>query len=176
MLLFGCLIAFGASIAPRLFLILAWIFGRRWDLVWQGNWIIPLLGIIALPYTTIMYMLVWSPTGLHGFDWMWIFLGVLLDIMKWGQIARNREGIPGQSSAQPAVQTAAVSTAAVSTASASEPVQQEAPASQPVKQEKEAEEADSAPGQSELEKLADLRDKGVITEEEYQAKKDQLEG
>ena len=103
MLLFGCLLAIGASIAPRLILILAWIFGRRWDLVWEGNWIVPLLGIIALPYTTIMYMLVWSPAGLHGFDWVWLALGVMLDIMKWSQIARNREGIPGQeSSPQPA--------------------------------------------------------------------------
>ena len=103
MLLFGCLIAIMIAFAPRLVLILAWIFSDRWDLVWGGTFIWPLLGIIFAPYTTVMYMLVWSPTGLHGFDWMWLFLGVLLDIMKWSQIARNREGIPGQeSSTQPA--------------------------------------------------------------------------
>ena len=151
MLLFGCLLAFGVAMAPRLVLILAWIFGRRWDVVWQGNWFVPLLGIVFLPYTTVMYILVWSPTGLQGFDWVWLALGVMLDIMKWGQIARNREGIPGQqSSAQPAVQTAAPSAAA-----------------QPAPEESSA--------QSELDGLAKLRDEGVITEEEYQAKKDQLE-
>ena len=128
MLLFGCLLAFGAALAPRIVLILAWIFGRRWDLVWQGNWILPLLGIILVPYTTIMYLLVWSPAGLSGFDWVWLGLGLILDIMKWGQIARNREGIPGQqASAQPAATTAAVSTAAAATAPASEPAQQDAP-------------------------------------------------
>jgi hypothetical protein len=37
MFLFGCLLAFGIAMAPRLVLVLAWIFGRRWDLVWQGN-------------------------------------------------------------------------------------------------------------------------------------------
>ena len=148
MLLFGCLLAFGAAVAPRLILIFAWIFGRRWDLVWDGNWIVPLLGIIALPYTTIMYLLVWSPAGLHGFDWVWLFLGVLLDIMKWSQIARNREGMPGQgSTAQPAPAAAPAAPA---------------PAAPPEK--------------SELEQLADLRDKGILTEEEYQAKKDQLTG
>ena len=153
MFLFGCMLAFGAAFAPRVILILAWIFGRRWDLVWGGNIIIPLLGIIALPYTTIMYMLAWSPTGLHGFDWVWVFLGLLLDIMKWSQIARNREGIPGQgSSTQPA---------AAGTTSASPPAQQ-------------ATEEDSV--QSELDGLAKLRDEGVINEEEYQAKKDQLTG
>ena len=172
MLLFGCLLAFGAAVAPRIVLILAWIFGRRWDLVWQGNVIVPLLGILFLPYTTVMYILVWSPTGLSGFDWVWLGLGVLLDIMKWSQIVRNREGIPGQqSSAEPAPQTAPASTAAVETASASEPVQQEISTSPPAT---EASSEESA--QDELDRLAGLRDEGVITEEEYQAKKEQLEG
>ena len=62
MLLFGCLLAFGAAVAPRLILILAWIFRPyRWDRVWDGNWILPCWGSSALPYTTIMYMLVMEP-------------------------------------------------------------------------------------------------------------------
>lgn len=150
MLLFGCLLAFGAAFAPRLVLILAWIFGRRWDLVWQGNWIVPVLGILFLPYTTIMYLLAWSPGGLQGFDWVWLALGVLLDIMKWGQIARSRqEGFPGSKP-----------TAVASDASGT-----------PKK-----EVSETASPQSELNQLADLRDKGILTEEEYQAKKAQLTG
>ncbi len=93
----ACLLALGFSVAPRLFLILAWIFGDRWDRVWGGDWFLPLLGIIFLPYTTIMYMLVWTPTGLVGWDWMWIGLGVLLDVMKWAQVYQNRQGVPGYS-------------------------------------------------------------------------------
>ena len=57
MILFGCLLAFSAALAPRLVLILAWIFSDRWSKVWEGDFILPLLGIIFLPYTTIMYML-----------------------------------------------------------------------------------------------------------------------
>jgi hypothetical protein len=94
-ILFGCLLAFGAAFVPRLVLLLAWIFSDRWNVVWQGNWFWPLLGIIFLPYTTIMYLLAWSPTGIQGWDWLWIGLGLLLDIMKWAQIANNRKGIPG---------------------------------------------------------------------------------
>jgi hypothetical protein len=102
MLLFGCLIAFTIAFAPRLVLILAWIFGSRWDAVWQGQWLLPLLGIIFVPYTTAMYMLVWSPgVGIAGWDWMWIGLGLLLDIMKWGQIANNRRGVPGYAETYP---------------------------------------------------------------------------
>jgi hypothetical protein len=91
----GCLLAMGAAFAPRLVLIIMWIFGRRINAAFN-NFIVPLLGIIFLPYTTIMYVLVWSPaTGVSGWDWLWIAMGVLLDIMKWGQIANNRRQIPG---------------------------------------------------------------------------------
>jgi len=157
MLLFGCLLAFGIAAAPRLVLIFAWIFGRRWDLVWQGDWLLPLLGIIAAPYTTVMYMLVWSPAGLHGFDWVWLLLGVMLDVMKWGQTFRYRKGVPTQEpGSQAAVQTV--------------PAAQTAPAAAP------AQETAAAPAdQAELQKLSDLHDQGILTDEEYQAKKDQLE-
>jgi hypothetical protein len=91
MILLGCLLAFGASVAPRLFLILAWIFSDRWPRVWGNDFILPLLGIIFLPYTTIMYMLVWTPTGINGWDWLWIILGLFLDFWKWTQVWANRQ-------------------------------------------------------------------------------------
>lgn len=34
-------------------------------------------------------------TGVNGWDWLWIGLGLLLGIMKWGQIYGNRQGVPG---------------------------------------------------------------------------------
>ena len=95
MLIFGCLLAFGAAVAPRLILILAWIFSTvRWQAAFD-TFIWPLLGIIFAPYTTIMYLLVYSPTGLQGWDWVWIFLGVMLDVMKWSQVVNTRRGVPG---------------------------------------------------------------------------------
>ena len=66
MILLGCFLAFGLAVAPRVFLVLAWILSERWVRVWQGEFLIPLLGIIFLPYTTIMYMLVWTPRGIEG--------------------------------------------------------------------------------------------------------------
>ena len=93
----GCLIAMVAAFAPRLVILLAWLFSDRWDLVWD-TWIWPLLGFVFLPYTTIMYVLVWTPgIGVNGWDWLWIGLGLLLDIMKWGQLYENRQGVPGYS-------------------------------------------------------------------------------
>ena len=95
----ACLLAMGFSIAPRLFLIIAWIFSDRWPLVWQGKWILPLLGIIFLPYTLIMYMLSYDilAGGVVGWGWLWVGLGVLLDIMKWGSIYEQRQSVPGYS-------------------------------------------------------------------------------
>jgi hypothetical protein len=85
----------GAAFAPRLVLILMWIVGDRINAAFS-SWIWPLLGIIFVPYTTIMYVLVWSPaTGISGWDWIWLAMGVMLDVMKWGQIANNRRQVPG---------------------------------------------------------------------------------
>ena len=107
MLLIGCLFAMALAVAPRVVLVLAWIFGNRWDMVWQGQWFLPLLGIIFLPFTTVMYMLTWKPTGIQGWDWLWIGLGVFMDIMKWAQIAANRKGIPGYPAGQATAGTGA---------------------------------------------------------------------
>lgn len=95
MILIGCLLAFSIAVAPRIVLILAWIFGDRWHEVWQGEWVMPLLGILFLPFTTIMYMLAWQPAvagggNIEGWDWMWIILGLILDLSKWMGLWGNR--------------------------------------------------------------------------------------
>jgi hypothetical protein len=95
MILLGCLLALGFAVAPRVMLVLAWIFSERWPFVWGGDFLVPLLGIIFLPYTTIMYMLVWKPTGIDGWDWLWIILGVILDVTQWIQSAERRKQVPG---------------------------------------------------------------------------------
>ena len=160
MLLFGCLLAFAASLAPRLVLVLAWIFSDRWNVVWS-NWVVPLLGIIFAPYTTIMYMLVWSPAGISGFDWMWLGLGVVLDVMKWGQVFNNRKGIPGQ---QRPAYPGQVPPTAYEAEIPRQPAQAATPASGSV----------PADHSAELDRLNQLHADGVLTDEEYEAKKQQL--
>ena len=89
MILLGCLFAAGLAFVPRVMLVLAWLFSERWPIVWSGDWLVPLLGIVFLPYTTIMYLLAWSPTGISGWDWLWIVLGLFLDAMHYQQAARR---------------------------------------------------------------------------------------
>jgi hypothetical protein len=145
MFVFGCLLAIAAGLAPRLVLIIMWIVGPRITNAFESV-IWPLLGLIFLPYTTIMYVLVWnSVTGVSGWDWLWIALGVWMDLMKWSRIAENRRNIPG-----------------LSTESDDDEYEDE--------DEHQVEYSTS----DELEKLAGLRDSGAITEEEFEAKKKQI--
>jgi hypothetical protein len=143
MLVIGCLVALAAGFVPRLVFILMWIVGPRVNAAFD-SFIVPLLGVIFLPYTTIMYVLVWNPvTGIYGWDWLWLGLGLWLDIMKWGRIAENRKNVPGYPKGDEEAED-------------SEPPMVEFTTS------------------DELEKLADLREKGVITQEEFEAKKQKL--
>jgi hypothetical protein len=62
-----------------------------------NTFILPLLGLLILPWTTLMYLIVWSPvTGLVAWDWLWLGLALLVDIGSLGGGAYgNRERIPG---------------------------------------------------------------------------------
>ena len=65
----GCLFALTAGFFPRIALVLLWIFTDDVDRAFDSSWI-PLLGLIFLPLTTIMYALTWAPVvGIEGFDY-----------------------------------------------------------------------------------------------------------
>ena len=54
----------------------------------------PILGIIVLPWTTLMYVLVY-PGGVTGLDWLWMILAVLADVATYsGGGYGNRDRIP----------------------------------------------------------------------------------
>jgi hypothetical protein len=76
----GCLFILVASFAPRVVLVLMWIFGDLVDRAFSGL-LVPLLGVIVLPYTTLFYVLAWSPVGaVSGWGYVTVLLGALLDI------------------------------------------------------------------------------------------------
>jgi hypothetical protein len=75
-----CLLLALFAFGPRLVLVLEWIFGHRIQLVF-AHWWWSLLGIIFLPWTTLMYTIVWSAGGVHGANWLAVALGALLDLV-----------------------------------------------------------------------------------------------
>jgi hypothetical protein len=92
----GCLFAMFAGIFPRLGLFIIWI--ARPGLVNAAfdTWIFPLLGIIFLPFATLIYVILYTPgVGLSGWDWFWVVLAGLLDVGHWAASATQRRQVPG---------------------------------------------------------------------------------
>ena len=80
-------------LSPRFILFLVWLFDyTRFHLVFP-NFLLPLLGFIFLPWTTLTYFLVYSPALGHltGWGWFWIVLAVLADLASYGS-TRYRRG------------------------------------------------------------------------------------
>ena len=98
----GCIFVLIALFSPRLAVVLMWIFTPWVDRAF-GPIIWPILGIIFLPFTTLMYVILWGPTGnLTGWDWLWLILAVVIDVSHYGASAySNRNRIPGMSTSQP---------------------------------------------------------------------------
>ena len=62
----GCLFVMFAGLFPRLGLLMVWIARpNQVDLAFDG-WFWPLLGIIFLPFTTLMYVILYRGGGLSG--------------------------------------------------------------------------------------------------------------
>ena len=94
----GCLLAVFGGLFPRLALLIIWI--ARPALVGAAfnTFLWPLLGIIFLPFTTLIYVIVYTPgVGLTGLDWFWVILALLLDIGHWGAGYTQRDQVPGRS-------------------------------------------------------------------------------
>jgi hypothetical protein len=82
----GCLFALVAGVFPRLALLVVWLTTTLVDRAFEG-FLLPLLGLIFLPLTTLVFVLAWTPGGgLGGGSWLWIALAFLL---KLGGYART---------------------------------------------------------------------------------------
>jgi hypothetical protein len=76
-----------------------WLFQPlRWEKAfssWAGDlwWIWPIIGIIFLPWTTIMYVIV-APGGLVSWDWLWLGIMLFFDVAPYtGGFGHQR--VPG---------------------------------------------------------------------------------
>ena len=100
----GCLTAFVSSFS-RIMLLMAWIARPALMDAAFGSFIIPCLGFLFLPFTTLMYVFLLQGVGtIQGLDWLWLFLAAVLDIASIGAAgATNRNyipaGVPGSTQA-----------------------------------------------------------------------------
>ena len=89
----GCLFALFAGFFPRAALILVWITSNRVERAFDDSFILPLLGLIFLPFTTLFFVFAWAPgVELGGGRWLWVALGFLIDVGNYVGSARARRG------------------------------------------------------------------------------------
>jgi hypothetical protein len=93
----GCLFVLMAGVFPRIAFLIFWIARPAVVDAAFGTIIWPLLGLIFLPFTTLMYVILWTPgVGVTGVDWLWIAIAVVLDLGHYGGSAyANRDRLPG---------------------------------------------------------------------------------
>jgi len=78
-----CLFATLVLLGPRAAILVWWLLDQvRWAAAFD-TFIWPFLGFLFLPFTTLMYVVVF-PGGVTGFDWVWLGLAFLIDLGSWG--------------------------------------------------------------------------------------------
>jgi hypothetical protein len=89
----GCLFAIFAGLFPRLALFIVWVARPALVSAAFSTWLVPLLGIIFLPFATLMYVILFIPgLGLTAWGWFWVILAGVFDLVHLGAgIARRRE-------------------------------------------------------------------------------------
>ena len=69
------------ALFSRIALFVVWLTTPLVNHAFHGGWILPLLGLLLLPITTLTYVLVYYISGsVTGWGWLWVALAVLVDL------------------------------------------------------------------------------------------------
>jgi hypothetical protein len=85
----GCLLA----LLARIGLLVVWLQTPLVKNGFHNGWILPLLGLIFLPITTLSYVVVYALGNgtVSGAAWLWVILGLLFDLGLHGSgVSSNR--------------------------------------------------------------------------------------
>jgi hypothetical protein len=93
-----CLFFTTLFLGPRAAILFWWLFDpNRWDRAFD-TFIWPVLGVIFLPWTTLMFVAVAPGGNVYGIDWMWLGLAFFVDLASTlGGGYSNRDRVPGYS-------------------------------------------------------------------------------
>ena len=86
-----CLVVLGMLVFPRVALALMWFFSHYLQRAYHGSLLVPLIGFLFLPLTTIVYA--WEvnshmPTS--GINLLWLLIAVVIDLGGLGGGARHQ--------------------------------------------------------------------------------------
>jgi len=87
--LIGASLLFVFASFPRLFILAFWIFGSELGDAY-GSWIIPAVGFLVAPWTTLLYAWMWAinSNAVTGWEWLPVAVGALLDLWFLAILAR----------------------------------------------------------------------------------------
>lgn len=69
------------SAFPRIALLITWLFSDRIEIAFDDQWLLPLAGLLFLPYTTFFFVLAYAPIGgVSAIGWFFVAFGFLLDL------------------------------------------------------------------------------------------------
>ncbi len=77
----GCFVLALGAFAPRLALVLMALFNDEITRAFDGSWLVPFIGWLLLPYSTLAYVLVhWYAGDVVGFSWLFVALAFAFDL------------------------------------------------------------------------------------------------
>jgi hypothetical protein len=82
------------TVGPRLAFLIYWLLEPVYIQSVFQTWIWPLLGLIFLPWTTLMYALAYGANGIVGIEWLLIIFAVCVDIAAYASGGYKRKSIP----------------------------------------------------------------------------------
>ena len=89
-----CIIALFGLFLPRIAIVGWWLADpARWSTVFGGA-LLPVIGLLFFPWTTLMVVLFWTSTGFSLLGWIVIFFAFMGDLGTWGGgFLGNREQV-----------------------------------------------------------------------------------
>jgi hypothetical protein len=84
----GCLLFLFSLIGPRFALGYIWIFTTLVDRAYD-NVIVPVIGFVFLPWTTLMYALAYDGNDVSPIGWVFVAIGLLSDVGSHAASARR---------------------------------------------------------------------------------------
>jgi hypothetical protein len=85
-----CFFSVLVFIGPRAAILVWWLIDTdRWEAAFN-NFFWAILGFIFAPWTTLTWAAV-APGGVTGFDYFWLALGILIDILSYTGSAYGRQ-------------------------------------------------------------------------------------
>ena len=84
----GCFVFLMALLSPRLALFFVWVFTNFVDRAFD-NWIVPALGFVFLPWTTLIYALAYNGNSVSALGWFFVVMAFLADISSYAYSGRR---------------------------------------------------------------------------------------